>query len=125
MKRVIVTGSRHWKNRETIEKTLNLVLQKFGKVTLVSGACPTGADRIAEEVWESFGGEVELHPAQWDVHGKAAGPIRNQEMVNLGADFCVAFPLPGSKGTQDCMNRATVAGIPVLVVNEFGELNYE
>lgn len=43
-----------------------------------------------------------------------AGLVRNQLMVDLGADICLAFPLPGSRGTWDCMGRAEAAGIKVI-----------
>lgn len=43
-----------------------------------------------------------------------AGPRRNQHMVDLGANMCVALPLGPSGGTRDCMRRAEAAHIPVL-----------
>jgi hypothetical protein len=111
--RILVTGSRNWTNDEAI---LAAFADYAGQdVTLVSGACPTGADALAEEIAERFlGWEVERHPADWDRHGKAAGPIRNQEMVDLGADVCLAFPLGESRGTRHCMAAAKRAGIPVV-----------
>jgi hypothetical protein len=36
-------------------------------------------------------------------------------MVGLGADLCLAFPLPGSTGTPHCVGLARAAGIPVRV----------
>lgn len=119
-KRILVTGSRDWTDIEVIGQALEdaWALVSNGdlraEVVLVSGACPTGADRIAERLWEAFRRPVERHPADWDAYGKAAGPRRNQEMVNLGADICLAFPLPGSRGTRHCANAAELAGIPVL-----------
>lgn len=118
-RRILVTGSRNWTNRDAILATLFEVWAEWGHprdAVLVSGACPTGADRIAEEIWGDFlGYPVERHPADWDRHGKAAGPIRNQEMVDLRADICLAFPLPDSRGTRHCMEAARRAGIPVRV----------
>lgn len=112
-RRVLITGSRNWADQEALRRAL-FVHMKFGD-TLVSGACPTGADKMAEDYWRSFG-PIERHPADWNAHGKAAGPKRNQEMVDLGADLCIAFPLPDSRGTKHCMGAAERAGIPVVVV---------
>lgn len=114
-KRVLITGSRNWRDLRVIYDVLNIQWRIDPDAILVSGACPTGADCIAENVWEGFGGKVERHPADWDTHGKAAGPRRNQEMVDLGADVCLAFPLPDSRGTRHCMAAAERAGIPVIV----------
>jgi hypothetical protein len=61
--------------------------------------------------------QLEVHPADWDTHGKSAGPIRNQEMAALGADLCVAFA--GGPGTADMRARATKRGIAVLDVTEW------
>lgn len=47
----------------------------------------------------------------------AAGPLRNQHTVDLGADKCIAAPTEGSRGTWDCVRRAKAAGIPVRVVS--------
>lgn len=64
----------------------------------------------------------EIHPAEWHVHGPAAGPMRNQAMVDLGADVCFAFgELQRMKrgklrntGTGDCVERCRKAGIRVV-----------
>ena len=93
-------------------------------MTLVTGAQRSynaktktfyGADYLAESVAHELGWEVEQFPADWDTYGRAAGPIRNAVMVEKGADVCLAFPMTGSRGAIDCMRRAKVAGIPVIV----------
>ena len=88
-------------------------VNNFSEVTVVHGDAP-GADTLAKQVAEEYGMQVEAHPADWRKHGKAAGPLRNQRMVALGADICLAFPEPGSRGTLDCMRRAEAAGIGVV-----------
>lgn len=130
-KRLLVTGSRDWDDVENLHQVLAEAAYELGWRTtyynegadplgpiLVSGACPSGADRFAEEYWEALGLPIERHPADWNRHGKAAGPIRNQEMVDLGADLCVAFRKNNSRGTTHCANAAQLAGIPVWWVTE-------
>lgn len=120
-RRVLVTGSRNWVDPAPIYRALyfeKMAAGGDGDLIVVHGDCPTGADAIAARWVERFYPEhthAEAHPADWDHFGKAAGPMRNQKMVDLGADVCLAFPLPGGKGTQDCMAKANLAGIPLRV----------
>jgi len=109
--RVLVTGSRDWTDENTIHGVLYEEIMRNAGAILVHGACPRGADAIADSLWL---GAVERHPADWKTHGKAAGFRRNAEMVNLGADVCFAFIRNGSKGATHCADLAEKAGIPVL-----------
>ncbi|BBC53858.1 hypothetical protein [Mycobacterium phage PP] len=118
MRRVLITGSRDWVDRTTIWTALQSELELFGSLTIVHGGA-RGADDIADRwAWgksqEGYDVEVERHDADWETHGKRAGIIRNQEMVDLGADVCYAFPLASGTGTRHCMSRAMAAGIPVV-----------
>ena len=115
--RILVTGSRNWTNKDAIEKNLffeALHHPSIDKITVVSGNCPTGADYMAEEWARLMGWEVELHPADWNKHGKKAGFLRNAEMVALGADICIAFILDASKGATHTANLAEKAGIKTI-----------
>ncbi|WP_086846993.1 SLOG family protein [Amycolatopsis kentuckyensis] len=131
-KRILVTGSRHWTDKVAIADALDRAVEDFerpgvldkskkldGIYILIHGDCE-GADRIAAEYW--LGRPVQAYPANWAEFGKAAGPIRNQRMVNLGADICLAFPTAGSRGTWDCVRRAREAGIPVEIIEESKEV---
>jgi len=58
---------------------------------------------------------VQVFPADWETHGKAAGPIRNQRMLDEGRpDLVVAFP--GGRGTSDMVARAKRAGVEVMMI---------
>jgi len=86
--RLIVCGGRDFKDADWLLKVLNV------------------------KAWaESREIACETYPADWDKHGKAAGPIRNQEMLDQHPDFVLAFP--GGNGTADMVARARRAGVPV------------
>lgn len=120
--RILVTGSRDWSDVDAIWAALARLAETNPLATLVSGACPTGADAIAEDWWARFGGTVERHPADWS-RGRKAGPERNAHMVALGADICLAFIGPctsprcprtdehPSHGATGCADLAERAGI--------------
>lgn len=56
-----------------------------------------------------------VYEAQWDKHGKAAGVIRNQQMLDEGKpEIVVAFP--GGRGTEDMVNRAKKAGLCITLI---------
>lgn len=112
MRRILVTGSRNWTDAAAIHAALSEHASPGD--TLVHGACPDGADPIAAAYWRSRG-PMEPHPAKWRTYGRSAGPIRNAEMVALGADVMLAFPLGESRGTRGCIAMAQDAGITVHV----------
>lgn len=81
---------------------------------LINGGC-RGADEGARDWGKSEGAVVITCPANWKKHGKAAGPIRNLEMlVNHKPDYVIA--LPGGKGTANMVNLAKSMGVPVIEV---------
>jgi hypothetical protein len=85
---------------------------------VVHGACPTGADAMASGICNDLGFEQEPHPARWKLYGKAAGFIRNQEMVDTHPDLALAYIRDDSPGATDCLNRAAKAGILCWVHRE-------
>jgi hypothetical protein len=116
----LITGSRDWTDRSAILRALSDVCAKFGQrqIVLVHGAA-RGADTIGDDIWRGWHLlwpewflKPESYPADWDAHKKAAGFIRNQEMVALGADVCAVFALAYDSGTGHCARAARKAGIP-------------
>lgn len=138
-RRILITGSRMWgaetdehgiltpaayQEYEWLREKIEYAHREHPDAVLVSGACPTGADFLAEHVWTFHGGEVERHPADWNgPHGKQAGFRRNSEMVALGADVCLAFVKNNSRGASHTVDEAARAGIPVLEMREDGNVH--
>lgn len=133
MSRLLLTGSRNWGKGDRYQQDLDTMVAALmkawldlGKPTrpiLVHGACPHGgADRMADQIWKLWGWPTEPHPADFALFGRPADPIRNEKMINLGADLCIAFPLGKSRGTRGCMALAEAAGIPVRVYGPEAEV---
>jgi hypothetical protein len=114
-RRILITGSRDWAAYSVIRDALQRQVDEFGTDQVVVHGAARGADELAGTAAKLLGLAVEEHPAEWEWNGRAAGPMRNQKMVDLGADVCLAFPLLESRGTYDCIERALSAGIPVYV----------
>lgn len=123
--RLLVTGSRDWNGvyaTQRVHTILELVLalsDALGqKLTVVHGDYPHGVDGIVDR-WarrrEDIGVSVEPYPPNWAM-GPAGGPIRDRQMVNAGADLCIGFVKPPSKGTILTMQMARNAGIPTFTV---------
>ncbi len=84
---------------------------------IVEGDC-RGADKISGYLARKHGLEVIPVPAKWEIYGNAAGPIRNQEMLDkYKPDLVVAFhnDIEHSKGTKNMITLATNQGIPVEI----------
>ena len=114
--RVLITGSRNWEDKQAVWDALAPIARALPvdqDLVLVHGGCPTGADAMCDEWARGFGAVIEVHPANWATHGRAAGPIRNAHMVNLGADICLAFIRDNSRGASHTADLAEQAGITV------------
>ena len=109
--RVIVCGSRKWRDRDAITDRLF----HLPPCVVVHGNAG-GADRIAHQEAQKLGLLVEPHPADWKRFGKKAGPIRNLEMAKAGADLCIAFWDGASTGTAHMIDVAQYHGIPTEIV---------
>lgn len=116
----VISGSRTWP--ETKRGPIELMMVGLTKtrsipVRFFVGDCPSGVDKLALEVANKHGLECNIFVADWDRHGKAAGPIRNGEMIARSPDLVYAFRHNGhSPGTDDCIRQAKEAGIPTYVV---------
>lgn len=113
--KILITGSRHYADLETIKKHF----VDIGPDIIVHGRA-LGADACAHFAAEEIGGiEIRPFPADWVQYGTKAGPIRNQQMIDVEHQkrepitICLAFPMAESVGTWDCIQRCMAAGIDV------------
>lgn len=123
MTKVLVCGSRGWHDpvpMNALLAGLAFTADANGeKLTVIHGDAP-GADRLADRLARQWGATVIREPAEWDLYGRSAGPIRNQKMLNDHTpDVVYAFRSSGkSSGTDDMVNRAKAHSVPVYVVQE-------
>lgn len=127
---ILVTGSRTWPwdRVDVVEQTLRILADSafavgYGEVVVRHGACPRGADVMADRWairrWKD--GEqicADRWPADWSV-GRRAGFDRNSAMVHAdpAPDVCVAFIRDLSTGATSCVELAERAGITTQVIH--------
>lgn len=118
---VLVCGSRDWEDRALLDSTLDALLAKLGPFEVIEGEAK-GADTMAREWAERKRLPVQKFPADWAKLGKAAGPVRNVQMLAEGKpDLVVAFQTPGgSKGTSHMVAIARHRNVDVRVVTATG-----
>lgn len=111
--RVLVCGSRTFNDYELMKEVLGV-----RHITTIIHGKARGADSLAGRYSEELSIDVIEFPAEWDKYGRSAGHIRNGQMVTEGKPHLViAFWDRSSRGTQDMINQAEKAGVPVEVVD--------
>lgn len=103
-------------------QAINEVVAEHGAdkeaTVFVHGACPKGLDKQVADLAEQWEVKVEAYPADWSL-GRSAGFQRNKQMVDLGADVCLAFIRNGSKGATHTANLAQAAGIKTIIYRQW------
>lgn len=134
--RVLICGGRDYNDWRSFRNELEkIAIIRFPKtepdeygnylydVTIISGAA-RGTDTLAIDWAVVNWTGLQTYPADWKTHGKAAGPIRNQQMIDEGKpDLVIAFP--GGSGTKDMIRRAKKAGIDMkeIEIEVFDNVN--
>ena len=114
--KILISGSRVYANRHKIHNVLSVL--PFDTV-IIHGDC-RGADKLSGSVATELGMTVDSYPADWNQYGRAAGPIRNQKMLdNNDIEKAIIFHenLQESKGTKDMVSRLKKKGIPIDIYN--------
>jgi hypothetical protein len=120
VRRILVTGSRDWEDELLIRYALKQYIDDLplhaDEPTVMHGDC-RGADKIAAAQALDLGFWVEAYPADWEMHGKRAGILRNLQMLDLEPDVVLAFRRngPASRGTTHMIEAAKKRGVSVVV----------
>jgi hypothetical protein len=115
--KMIIAGGRDYIITEYHKSRIAELIKKHNVSEIVSGGA-RGADAEGEKIARELSIPIKVFPAQWDKHGKAAGPIRNKQMAVYG-DILVI--LPGGSGTNNMRNQAK--GEKLMVYRLFNELD--
>lgn len=113
--RAIVCGGREYDD-PVGTLLLHLAVMRYDIAELAHGGAK-GADQVARYYGRVYKFPVREYRADWDRYGKAAGPIRNERMLDdFEPDYLFAFP--GGLGTADMIHRAEMAGVTVIQLGE-------
>jgi hypothetical protein len=119
--KVLFCGGRDFTGGDLVSKAFD----RFSVSLAINGGA-RGADTLAANEAYRRGIQVATYSANWRAHGKAAGHIRNANMLRFGMpDVVVAFP--GGKGTADMCAKAKAAGVVVMRprISSGGEVCFE
>jgi hypothetical protein len=112
--RLLVTGGRIYWDEEELYRVLDEIAEQRHISVLIHGDA-AGADTLAGSWARDRGIPIIAVPADWQRHGRRAGPIRNRLMLEqCGPDLVVAFQ--GGRGTRDMIRIAQQAGIEVIEI---------
>lgn len=103
--------ARAEQQRKQAFEVLDRIHRLRGIAVVISGKA-RGADFLGEQWAHQNGVPVEQYPADWDRHGKRAGMLRNEQMIDDGKpDVVCSFP--GGRGTKHLRDYARKHGVPV------------
>jgi hypothetical protein len=108
--KVAVIGSRSFNDYEEVKR----ILSSLDITELISGGAK-GADTLGERYAKENGIPTNIFPPDWKKNGRAAGFIRNGEIV-ANADLIIAFWDGESKGTKDSIDKANKLNKKVVVI---------
>ena len=120
--KVVVCGSRHFADADAVAAALGALYQvsnNTGRTLTVASGGARGADSLAQTWCAAHNVPFRQFRADWNTHGRAAGPIRNREMLAAKPDFVLGlhYDISDGAGTQDMLKVAKKAGVPVVLVS--------
>lgn len=110
--KTIIAGSRTINEMDAL--TAAIRCSGFEITEVVSGGAG-GVDLMGERWAKAYGVPVVKFPADWNAHGKAAGPIRNKQMAEY-AEALIAVWDGRSRGTKNMIDTARKLGLKVHAI---------
>lgn len=108
----VVTGGRKFDNPTLVDLALGCITEP-SDVIVDGGAA--GLDTLARQWAVANSRQSVTVLAEWDKHGRRAGPMRNYKMLARG-DVRALIAFPGGAGTRNCIEQAEKMGITVVRV---------
>jgi hypothetical protein len=101
----LICGGRNFDCMETFDAVMGQLVGMWGLPSKIVHGAASGADSLADRWGKRVAIEVIAMPAEWEKHGSAAGPLRNEDMLmQHKPKRVIAFP--GGRGTADMVRRA-------------------
>ena len=125
--KVIICGSRIISDKKYIFEALDNLLKDYEDVEIISGHA-RGVDTIAEVYAKERAIPLKVFSADWKQYGRAAGPIRNKEMLQYAMSaepLVISFWDGKSQGTKNMMLLALKSGITVLDFQGYKGFRYK
>ncbi len=105
MSKVIIAGSRDIFDIAAVRLAIVTAVAAGLQITEVVCGCAPGVDSIGRGLAQVSGIPVNEFVADWETHGRAAGPIRNEAMASH-ADALILIQKDNSRGSADMLRRA-------------------
>lgn len=106
-----IVGSRGFTNYDLLKTELD----KIENITEIVSGGAIGADKLAEKYAKEKNLKTTIILPEWNKHGKAAGPIRNQQII-LKSTQVIAFWDGKSPGTKTSIDFAKKYKKPINII---------
>ncbi|MHA1302510.1 MAG: DUF2493 domain-containing protein [Candidatus Heimdallarchaeaceae archaeon] len=113
--KLAIVGGRNFNDYEKLEDAMQFFhIEDFQEVSVIISGGAKGADSLGERYAENWNIQIKQFLPEWNKYGKAAGFIRNQQIVDA-CDMVLAFWDGESKGTKDTIDKARKAKKPTFI----------
>lgn len=114
--KLLICGGRDFNDWKSLHQTLSKINAEHGISCIIHGGA-LGADSLANDWASLYHIPVHIYKANWNLHGRNAGILRNQQMLDEGKpDLVIAFPT-GGPGTNHMISISRAAKIETRVFN--------